>query len=261
MFVDTYTPTLLALIERSGVTDRDDVLDVYVRVCERLAENQCARLRRYDPRRGALAAWLTLVVRHLVVDWARSRRGRRRLFEGIRRLDRFDQQVFELHYWQQQRPSAIAEVMSRTLARHVALEEVLRALDRVHRALTSRNRAQLAALVARTSRLERLEDDARHSSVEPLDTRNDPEAALQAREIEAAWTEALNELASEEAAIVRMVFVHGWTLEEVKRALHLQDLTRARVQSILDRLAAVLARRGIGPAEARRSGVTFLEGG
>jgi DNA-directed RNA polymerase specialized sigma24 family protein len=155
MFVDTYTPTLLALIERSGVTDRDDVLDVYVRVCERLAENHCARLRRYDPGRGAMAAWLTLVVRHLVVDWARSRRGRRRLFERIRRLDRFDQQVFELHYWQQQRPSGVAEVMSRSLARQVTLDEVLRALDRIHESLTSRNRAQLAALVARTSPVER----------------------------------------------------------------------------------------------------------
>ena len=36
-FVDQFTPTLLQLIERCGVRDRDDVMDLYVHVCERLA--------------------------------------------------------------------------------------------------------------------------------------------------------------------------------------------------------------------------------
>jgi DNA-directed RNA polymerase specialized sigma24 family protein len=259
VFVDTYTPTLLALIERSGVTDRDDALDVYVRVCERLAADECARLRRYDPSRGALAAWLTLVVRNAVIDWVRSRRGRRRLFDAVRRLDRFDQQVFELYYWRQQRPWEIAEMMSRSTARMVSLDEVLRALDRINDALTSRNRVQLAALLARASRTTSLEEDGRHSK-DAIEPRDNPEATLRAREIETAWREALETLPAEEAAIVRMIFVHGWTLREVKRGLHLEHLSPERVQGILDKLRTMMARKGIGPGDSARRGLTFLEG-
>jgi DNA-directed RNA polymerase specialized sigma24 family protein len=224
-----------------------------------LAADGCARLRRYDPSRGALAAWLTLVVRNAVVDWVRSRRGRRRLFDAIRRLDRFDQQVFECHYWRQQRPSEIAEMMSRSTARMVSLDDVLRALDRIHAALTARNRVQLAALLVRAARTASLEEDGigRDDVIEP---RDDPEAALGAREIETAWMEALKSLAAEDAAIVRMIFVHGWSRSEVKRGLHLEELSTARVQSILDTLRTLMATKGIGPGDSTRHGLTFLEG-
>jgi RNA polymerase sigma factor (sigma-70 family) len=260
MFVDAYTPTLLSLIERSGVAERDEVLDVYVRVCERLAANDCARLRRYDARRGALAAWLTLVVRHAVVDWVRSRKGRRRFFNGIRRLDRFDRQVFELYYWRQLRPADVAQSLHRTLGRAVSLDEVLTALDRVHGALTDRNRAQLASLLVRTRRVEPLDAGDDRPSLQPADTGDDPEKALQARESEAAWTDALRDLSREEAVIVRMLFVHGWARHEVQRALHLRELTSARIQGILAKLREALVRRGIGPRDAGTSRMRFLEG-
>lgn len=105
-FVDQYTPTLLALIARAGVADRDDAGDVYLLVCERLAENDRARLRRHDPARGALAARLTVLVRDVVVDWVRGRAGRRRLFRSIATLGAFERRVFELYYTMPSSPSA-----------------------------------------------------------------------------------------------------------------------------------------------------------
>jgi hypothetical protein len=32
-FIDEYTPTLLGLIHRAGITERDEAMDVYVRAC------------------------------------------------------------------------------------------------------------------------------------------------------------------------------------------------------------------------------------
>ena len=47
-FIDTYTPALLGMIERAGIGDRDEAMEIYVRACERLAANDCAALRRRD---------------------------------------------------------------------------------------------------------------------------------------------------------------------------------------------------------------------
>src|SRR5439155_4713598 len=97
-----YTPELVAMIERSGVRQEDEAMDVYLRVCEHLAADGCARLRRYDPARGTLASWLNVVVQRVVVDWVRSKKGRRRLFASVKALSAFDREVFELHYWRGQ---------------------------------------------------------------------------------------------------------------------------------------------------------------
>lgn len=73
VFIDQYTPALLALIEQAGIRDRDEAMELYVRACEHLAADDCARLRRYDPSKGTLNAWLAAVARHVAVDWVRSR--------------------------------------------------------------------------------------------------------------------------------------------------------------------------------------------
>src|SRR5678816_1414935 len=98
VFVERFTPALLAVVGQAGLRSRDEVMDVYVRTCERLAEDSCARLRRHDPAKGALGAWLATIVRHVLIDWMRSRKGRRRVFKSIQRLGRADQRVFELYY-------------------------------------------------------------------------------------------------------------------------------------------------------------------
>src|SRR5262245_2891698 len=98
-FIDQFTPVMLAAIEQSGLRSRDEVMEVYVEACEHLAADDCARLRRHDPAKGPLRAWLVRVVRNVLIDWVRSRRGRKRLFGSIQALDPLAQRVFELYYW------------------------------------------------------------------------------------------------------------------------------------------------------------------
>ena len=260
-FVDQYTPTLLAQVEWAGLTDRDDVLEVYVRVCEHLAENDCARLRRHDPSKGELAAWLTVVVRHAVVDWVRSRTGRRRLFGPVRRLSPFDQRVFQLHYWDRLRPTEIVERLSRRMNRLVPPDDVLDALGRIHRVLSVRHHSKMLSLVARRRPPVSLDEVPDEALAEQTESWPDPELALHVKEIDAAFSDALAALPPEEAAVVRMMFVHGWPRHQIQHALHLDDLTQARVRKILDRLRSMLAEKRIRSAEAIGRRLTFLSRG
>jgi DNA-directed RNA polymerase specialized sigma24 family protein len=257
-FVDQYTPTLFAIISRAGVSDRDDATDVYVRVCEHLAANDCARLRRHDPRRGALASWLTVVVRHVLVDWLRAKSGRRRLFRAIRELDAFDRQVFELYYWRLRRPTEIAEAVRSPGRPDVDLGDVLEAIGRIHEVLTDRHRYELLAATARTMAPAELPDD----DVMPIaasDPIGNPEQALGVRELDEHFGAALAALPPEDAAIIRLTFVQGWPRSQVRQALRLDTLTAERVTAILGRLRELLAARRIGAHEAATPGLSFLE--
>ena len=233
VFVDRYTPTLLALIERAGIVDRDEAMDLYVLVCERLSEHDCGRLRRRDPSRGSLDGWLAVVVRHVAVDWVRSRAGRRRLFGAIKRLAPFDQRVFELYYWQRHRPSEIAGLTG------AMLTDVLDALARVDGALTERHRSELVSLTARSTRPIAI-DAPRDTPLDIVDETADPEAPLRLRQDEAAFTRAIGALPAEDAAIVRLKFMQGLSNGDIRRALHLDQLPERRVAGILARLRQLL---------------------
>jgi RNA polymerase sigma factor (sigma-70 family) len=258
-FVDQYTPTLLGLITRAGIVDRDDAGDVYVRVCQRLAADGCARLRRHDPHKGALAAWLTIVVRHAVVDWVRSRAGRRRLFGVIRRLPSLDRRVFELHCWEQRRAAELVELLRGEGHGPVSLADVLQSLHRIHEAMSDRHRAELLSLAARTMPPSSLDDLTAEPAVDVPAV--DPEERLSTRELNARFASALAALPAEDAAIVRLTFVQGWSRMRVQRALHLERLGPERITSIIETLRGLLAERGLGSAEAGTPGLSFLEGG
>jgi RNA polymerase sigma factor (sigma-70 family) len=249
-FIDQHTPALLALIKRAGVGDRDEILDLYVRVCRHLGEGGCARLRRHDPAQGALRAWLAVVVRHVVTDWVRSRAGRRRVFGTVKALPPGDREVFELYYWDERPPSEIVEVLSARRGRRVPLADVLESLDRIQAALSQRQRSELLSLSFRVRRgsTPRTDDDDR--AAELRDERPDPEASLARKEAETALSAALARLTPEEGAIVRLKFVQGLTHAEIARALHLERLTDDRVKAILAKLRTALSARARMPGAA-----------
>lgn len=239
-FIDGYTPLLLTLIQRAGVNDRDEVMDIYVRVCETLAANDCARLRKHDPAKGAIGAWLAVVVRHAIVDWVRSRAGRRRLFGVIRRLSRADQRVFELYYWDDRTPAEIVEVLRMTDGDATTLVDVLDALDRIESVLTERHRADLLSMAARGRAMLSLEHEMETGADVP-DEQPGPDRQAAAREATEQFETALASLSPEDAAIVRLKYVQGLSHRDIRRALHLERLTDDRVGDIVTRLRRALA--------------------
>lgn len=234
-FIDDYTALLLALIDRAGITSRDEAMEVYVRVCEHLADDDCARLRRHDPAKGPLAAWLAVVVRNVIVDWIRSRAGRRRLFGAVRGLGSTDQRVFELYYWEDRTPAEIAEMIASERGGPIGLADVLEGLDRIHAVLTERHRSELLSMAVRSRAMASLEQEL-EAGTEVRDESAGPEHQLVARETADQFAAALAALPAEDAAIVRLRYVQGLSLGEIRRALHLDRLPQDRVVAIVAKL-------------------------
>jgi RNA polymerase sigma factor (sigma-70 family) len=238
-FIDQYTPLLLALIERAGIRDREEAMEIYVLVCERLAADDCARLRKHDPGRGALGAWLSVLVRHVLVDWVRSRAGRRRLFKSIKGLPPLDQRVFELFYWENRQPAEMVELL--VSFGSPSLVDVLSALDRVHAALTQRQRAELLATAARVAKPVSLDaaGDETDRPYEVADPTATPEELVQERELDRLINRALAALPPGEAAILRLKYMEGLSLGQIRQALHLDQLTEQHVQDLFQRFKTV----------------------
>lgn len=257
-FIDGYTPALLALIERAGIVDHDEAMEVYVRTCERLAANDYSALRRRDPSLGSLTGWLAVVVKHAAVDWVRSRIGRRRLFGCIRSLEPFDQRVFELYYWQGRRPAEAAELLHGEMKQDIPMDRIFAALERIDRVLSARHRAELLALVSRSRGAVPLEGDAESAAVDPPADEPDPEALLRAREREEHLARALAALPCEDAVIVSLKFVEGLTRAQIQRFLRLPELTEHRVRTIVAALRARLAETEQATSRGPRDGLQSL---
>ena len=239
-FVDRYTPVLLSLIERAGIRDYDEAMELYLTTCERLSAGDCGRLRRHDPAKGPLGAWLGAVVRNVIVDWVRSRAGRRRLFHAVEALPAREQQVFELYYWNDRTLSEICEILTMRERQPVTLPDVFDAMDAIDGALTERHRRDLLAMSVRARTPASLEAEL-ESGLEVAASAPDPESAFRAAETAAALDGALRALPDEDAAIVRLKYVQGLANRDIQHALHLQALPEARVKSIVAKLRELLS--------------------
>ena len=83
---------------RRATTEPDDVMDIFAHVCERLHENELARLQVFafsTAPRASFATWLVAVVRNLIVDWFRARDGRSRA-QPPKSLSPLARRVYEL---------------------------------------------------------------------------------------------------------------------------------------------------------------------
>ena len=96
-FLDRYRRLVFAAINHY-VHDHDDVMDAFTWVCEGLRKDDFRRLRRYaaEPsHRARFTTWLVTVVRHLCVDWLRSRDGRPRTRASIEALPDLQRRICE----------------------------------------------------------------------------------------------------------------------------------------------------------------------
>jgi DNA-directed RNA polymerase specialized sigma24 family protein len=259
---------MLALIERAGVTTRHEAMELYLEMCERLASRDCLRLRHHDWTTTALSAWLAVVTRDVIVDWARSGAGRRAFFAVIKHLDDFDQCVFELYYSEERTPWEIAAILKQTRGgpngAPVQTIDVLDALDRIQALMRQRHRSELLSLAARSGPSGSVEAEIEDARPHRRFNRAHPETAAiadiidvtsRAKQLEALFATAVAALPPQDAAIVRLKYVQGLTDGEIQRALHLDRLGDARLQSIAMRLRAALAAASVDAGDASASGL------
>lgn len=93
-FLERHRRLIFATIGRL-VPDREEQMDAFALVCEKLREDDFRRLRRFDFDGPALfSTWLVTVIRNLVIDWYRRTRGRSRLDGALVELSEPHRAIF-----------------------------------------------------------------------------------------------------------------------------------------------------------------------
>jgi RNA polymerase sigma factor (sigma-70 family) len=256
-FLESYSPSILRLIRRADVCRRDEVMDVYLRVCERLERDEGARLSAFDPGRGTIVAWLAVVVRRVTVDWVRSRVGRRRHFASITRLGMLERCAFELKYWQDPPPGDYAASLTALVGRPVLANEADAALERVERALDQRHRIDLCAALTRAQPAVSIDRCGDEGSLPVADHRPDPEKRMLTAEIAGEMGRLLARLPDEDRQILQLKYAHGCSHREMSATLGV-EVSDDRVRRAVARLRALIGRRGFSYAEVSVPGVRFL---
>jgi len=124
---------LILKIAWEFASDRDEAMAAYLFVCERLAADDFAKLRTYDPAQSKspakVSTWLAVVVRNLCIEHYRQTEGRQRYPDAVADLSPIDQRVFELYFWEGESPREIVRRLE--TSSEYAADQVQPALDRL----------------------------------------------------------------------------------------------------------------------------------
>jgi RNA polymerase sigma factor (sigma-70 family) len=241
-FLDRYADFILSVLRGLGL-DRDEAMDRFVYVCEKLVEDDFRRLRsiRFLGPAGDLRPWLAQVTRRLAVNWAWSVAGRRRPNRDVERLPIRDQEIFALYMWQGYGPSEIHRHLETSGYPGLGLFDVLDALERILRLLGSRKIWRHVSLLARQRRPVPIQagEDGSAAGFEPVDRRADPERRLIGKEGSARLAAALDRLRAEERLALQLRFEEALTAGEISTILGLPE---RRVRSLFKRAMRRLRR-------------------
>jgi len=84
-------------------SDRERVMDKYLWVLTKLADNSFAVLGKYnkhpDSKAPKFTTWLVAVISNLCIDEHRSKYGRKRYPKNLLRMSEEDRRVFRLYFW------------------------------------------------------------------------------------------------------------------------------------------------------------------
>jgi RNA polymerase sigma factor (sigma-70 family) len=252
-FLEHYSRFILTCIRRYTADD-DERMDIYVHVCERLAADDCRRLRQFrgHGRQGKckFTTWLAAVVYNLARDWIRTSRGRRRLFRSVRELSRTDRLVFRYYFWEGYSRDQIAMLLRSRGRRSCDVADVGQRLASIERKLSRDHRWRLVTSLLRSAGP--LSLDQPHAVVgdgPPLeipDVQEGGVARLHRAEARAVLRGLLDGLPAEERAAVKLRFERGLTAREVAVVLGIRNYKRVyEIQGrALAKLEEGLSRQG-----------------
>ena len=223
IFLDRYAQRMIGQLLALGF-DRDEAMDRFVFVCERLAQNGFARLRqvRATGERGELVPWLRQVVKHAAIDWGWSQDGRRRLFRSVDRLGALDQRVFQLHFWTGLGPAEIAERLRVEGRAEIGIEEVYDALERVLACLDANQKWRLLSQLSRRRPPGPVAvAGSEIGAFEPVTGEPSPEAELLQSEQARILAEALADLSPRDRLIFRLRYDDALTLTDIAAVVSL----------------------------------------
>lgn len=223
--------------------------DCFLYICEKLTEDNFRRLRCYRPRKNIeFSAWLTAVVFNLCVDWHRMEFGRAVLPPAISTLPAFDQFVYRYHFEQGMPASEALEVL-RADYPEIDRKALSRAMTRIHRIMTPRQRWQASVRLRR--RQGQTVPNYRKPEHLPSNA-PEPFSDVRVRQQRELLQTAMEKLSLDERLILRLRYQEGLTLRQIARHMDLADTNQAWrcAQKALQRLARLV--RSQEPATVRK---------
>ena len=223
LFLARYHRLIGATIGRIA-SDPDDALDVFAHVCERLSDDDFARLRRFHDTPGHCAkfsTWLVAVVRNLAVDWRRARDGRPRLTPPPG-LSALRQRIYEVVLVERRTHVEAYEMLRSGVAEGLSFGGFLRELTATYRAVDARRWSSLALLHERV-------EDPETAAVPPSDR-------LERAEDRSQLARAMAELTAEERTAIQLFVVEERSAAEVARAVGWPN-----AKSVYNRVSRALA--------------------
>lgn len=232
-FLSAYSETIFGVVRGFAQTD-DQANDCFLFVCERLAGNNCRRLRAFRPDgKAQFSTWLRAVVRNLCLDWYRSKYGRRGLFRSIASRDAIDQEIFAATFL---RGSSVYEIWLDLSRKGLSLSyaDIEKRIEQLRGLLT--NRQVWLVSTARTNLEARASDQ--DEAIQLRDGSPSPETLAILRETESLVRKALKRLDTTDRILLRLRYLEGLPLAEVARLVGLKDAQTAdrRVREALERL-------------------------
>ena len=232
-FLREYTPFILSCIRRFAA-DPDERMEIYVHVCERLAADDCRRIRQYRGagRLGAckFSTWLAAVVFNLSREWIRSARGRRRLFGSIQGLSRTNRLIFRYYFWDGYSRGQIATLLRMKNHTKCTVGEVTERLAEIEKHLTKDHKWRLVTGLLRSSGPISIDKPravvGEESGLDLPDRREDSGRWLEREDANERLRGLVAQLPDEERLAIVLRFERGLSAREIAAALGIRNHKR-----------------------------------
>lgn len=226
-FIDQYSDLIFSIAARFS-RDEDGKVDLYLHISEKLQENNLKRLKKYEIGRGGtpckFSTWLVTVGRNLCIDWMRSRNGRKRLNEPIKKLSERDQQIFRFCYWEGFTLPEACEMMRSRHGDDIDMTAIHESVHRINRTLTSNNLWNLANDLMRMVPALSIDSGSEGSDGAPRTMElgsgtPGQDEELAARQVEAVFAEIVRELEPRSKMIIKSYYFMQIPVKEIARMM------------------------------------------
>jgi RNA polymerase sigma factor (sigma-70 family) len=232
-FLSRYRRLVFATI-RHYLHEPDDVMDAFTWICEGLRRDDLRRLKAYSApsvHKARFTTWLVVVVRHLCIDWLRSRNGRPRPSLATTGMSDLHRSICEEVFGRRRSHAEAFEIVRSRDEPSLTFARFLKELAAVYR-----------AVMPRTGRLPQ-------ELAAPFfpEADGDPDRALAWR-ARAALEAAMKELPDADRVALEMYVVDGVPAADVARVLGLSNAKAVynRVYRSLGALRERLESAGLG---------------
>lgn len=231
-FLDRYSKLILKVIWQFE-HDRDEVMEKYLHVCEKLIQNDFDILRKFTPNERdnppKFTTWLSIVVKNLCIEKHRKETGRKRLPRAILRMSEIDQTVFKLYYWKGYSTEEIEQYLINKHGDSSTGDTAVESLERIQSIITSKG------VSGRNDKMTRISYDDEYSYPDTMLTNENNEEYMSG--IDAF----LDIFTSREKLVFRLRIWEDMSVPDIAKIVNISS--DRKIYSILQKIMSELRKR------------------